>query len=133
MKSKYVSISIMFFAMLFYSASVSAQCGGHKSQKKDKDCKVSKLEDGKKQVSFGVSGSCGMCQARIEKAALKTTGIEEAGYDLKNQELTVVCTADCALDALHENLASAGHDTYKKKAPDAVYNALPACCHYREK
>ena len=33
---------------------------------------------------------------------------------------------------MHRLLADAGHDTPLEKASDAVYRALPACCHYRE-
>jgi outer membrane receptor for ferrienterochelin and colicins len=33
-------------------------------------------------------------------------------------------------DKLSKKLASVGHDTEKYRAPDDVYDKLPACCHY---
>ncbi|MEJ7829744.1 MAG: carboxypeptidase-like regulatory domain-containing protein, partial [Segetibacter sp.] len=35
------------------------------------------------------------------------------------------------IDKIHNKIAAAGHDTYLKKANDAVYNALPNCCYHR--
>jgi len=35
------------------------------------------------------------------------------------------------LNTISKALAAVGHDTDRHKADDAVYEALPGCCHYR--
>ncbi len=79
-----------------------------------------------------VQGVCDMCKQRIEKA-LKIKGVSNPLWDLQTQ--TVTLTAQPAFiseAAIHQALVKAGHDTEKEKADDAVYDALPECCHYRE-
>jgi len=77
-----------------------------------------------------VSGKCDMCKARIEKAALEA-GADKASWDVKTQKLAVTYDpARTDSDKLSKKLASVGHDTEKYKAPDDVYEKLPACCHY---
>lgn len=90
------------------------------------------IAQSKTTASFNVSGACGQCKQRIEKA-LQQKGIEKATWDIPTQVLTV--TYDPALiplDDIHAKVAAVGHDTEKKKAKDEVYQALPDCCHYRE-
>jgi hypothetical protein len=36
------------------------------------------------------------------------------------------------LETVQKAIAGAGHDTELFKAGDEMYNALPACCHYRK-
>ena len=82
-------------------------------------------------AQFKVSGACGMCKTRIEKAA-KIEGVETAEWDVKTHQLKLTYDpAKTTLDKVHQSIANAGHDTELKKAPDAVYNALPQCCLYR--
>lgn len=77
-----------------------------------------------------VSGKCDMCKARIEKAALGA-GADKATWEAKTQKLAVTYDpAKTDTDKLSKKLASVGHDTEKYKAPDDVYEKLPACCHY---
>lgn len=77
-----------------------------------------------------VKGTCAACKTRIE-AALKLKGVKKATWSILNKEATVVYQTDkITLDALHQAVAMAGHDTDKYRAPDNVYAALPACCHY---
>ncbi len=77
-----------------------------------------------------VLGNCSMCKARIEKAALEA-GADKAAWDAKTQKLVVAYDpSKTDTDSLSKKLASVGHDTEKYKAPDDVYEKLPACCHY---
>ncbi|MHC1733138.1 MAG: heavy-metal-associated domain-containing protein [Bacteroidales bacterium] len=86
-----------------------------------------------KTESFKVWGECGMCKIRIEKT-VKAEGATAASWDSKTQLLTVTYNPEkTGKEALSKKLAAAGHDTEKFKAPDEVYNSLPACCHYERK
>jgi len=83
-----------------------------------------------KTETFKVWGKCDMCKDRIEAAA-KAEGASSAAWIEKTQLLTVTFDpAKTNKDALCRKLASVGHDTEKYKAPDAVYEKLPGCCHY---
>ncbi|MFO7874749.1 MAG: heavy-metal-associated domain-containing protein [Bacteroidales bacterium] len=83
-----------------------------------------------KTVEFKVNGSCGMCKDRIEEAAM-LDGVTEAEWSMSDQLLTITYNPDMQdLDAIHQNIADAGHDTEKAKADDGTYENLPACCHY---
>jgi copper chaperone CopZ len=83
-----------------------------------------------KTETFKVFGNCEMCKARIEKA-VKDEGASAASWDTKTKMLTVTYDpSKTNRDKLSKKLASVGHDTEKYKAPDDVYNSLPACCHY---
>ena len=84
------------------------------------------------KFSMHVSGVCGMCEERIEKAALETRGVSKANWEADSGELTVIVEPDSFNpDALHINVARAGHDTEWVQAKDEIYEKLPACCHYR--
>ncbi|GAB4406820.1 MAG: hypothetical protein OHK0039_08820 [Bacteroidia bacterium] len=84
-------------------------------------------------ATFMVSGVCGMCEQRIETAAMNLTGVKLADWDRKTQQITVVFNPKKAsLDAIHQAIAAAGHDTDRVKAADVVYEALPGCCLYRD-
>ena len=83
-----------------------------------------------KTETIAVSGNCGMCKSTIEKAA-KTAGVKEAKWDKEKKELTVKYnTTSTNAAKIQESIAAAGYDTRDVKAPDAVYEKLPACCHY---
>lgn len=89
-------------------------------------------QQGLATASFPVSGVCGMCKIRIEDA-LDVKGVNSAAWDRKTQTLTVVYRpAKISEQILHQRVAAVGHDTPQAKAPDAVYQALPACCKYRD-
>jgi hypothetical protein len=93
-------------------------------QKSNSESKTMKTE------SFKVSGNCGMCKERIEKAA-KEEGAETASWDVKTKQLSVTFNpSQTSIDKLSKKMASVGHDTEKYKAPDDVYSKLPGCCHY---
>lgn len=86
----------------------------------------------KAEIEFQVSGVCGMCEARIEKA-LDVPGIVSAEWDQKTQKATVAYkTKVISEDQIHQLVAAVGHDTEKYKATDEVYQNLHGCCKYRE-
>ncbi|WP_062125316.1 heavy-metal-associated domain-containing protein [Geofilum rubicundum] len=84
-----------------------------------------------KTEKFAVKGLCGMCENRIEKAALSVEGVSKADWDRETQKIEVVFDDEVTqLDAVHKAIAKAGHDTKKHKAKDEVYEKLPGCCKY---
>lgn len=112
------TIILLFVVVLLTAvgATVSAQTGTKNS--------------GPKTESFKVSGNCGMCKDRIEKAA-KEEGATTAAWDSKTKMLTVSYDqSKTSTDALSKKMAAVGHDTEKYKASDDVYAKLPGCCHY---
>jgi hypothetical protein len=83
-----------------------------------------------KTESFKVSGNCGMCKSRIEKAA-KNAGATEAKWDADTKELTVTYESSLTNAAkIQQKIAEVGHDNNGYTATDEVYNNLPGCCHY---
>jgi hypothetical protein len=84
------------------------------------------------ESEFRVSGNCGECKTRIEKAvAIK--GVKFARWNKTTKMLKVAFRTDAVtVDSLQRRFAAVGHDTGAYKAPDAVYETLPACCLYRD-
>jgi periplasmic mercuric ion binding protein len=82
--------------------------------------------------SIKVSGVCGDCKERIEEAVYALKGIKKAEWNKKSHILKVVfVSSKCSQDDIETAIVAIGHDTENKKASDAVYNKLPACCAYR--
>ncbi len=85
------------------------------------------------EARFTASGNCGMCKTRIEKA-VAVKEVRYAKWNKSTKILTVAFTVPgMTADSLQRRVAAAGHDTEKYRAPDAVYENLPACCLYRDK
>lgn len=85
------------------------------------------------KTEIKVYGACGMCEARIEKAA-KIDGVSKAEWSQQTKMLTLEYDASKVnLDKIHQAIADAGHDTEKVTAKDETYNSLHACCHYERK
>ncbi|MFO7977409.1 MAG: heavy-metal-associated domain-containing protein [Bacteroidales bacterium] len=85
------------------------------------------------KTTFKVYGNCGMCEARIEKAA-KIDGVISADWSQETKMLTLEYDAEKVdLQEVHQAIADAGHDTEKVKADDKTYEALPGCCLYERK
>ena len=83
------------------------------------------------ETKFKVYGACGMCKARIEKAATSVDGVSSAEWSQKTQMLSLTWDEQKVnIEAVHEKIAGSGHDTEKVAAEDEVYKSLPACCHY---
>lgn len=82
---------------------------------------------------LSVEGSCDMCKARIEKAALGVKGVSSAVWDTKTKELHLNFDASVtSLSAISKAVAQVGHDTENDTADSKVYDALPGCCKYRK-
>ena len=80
-------------------------------------------------ASFQVSGNCGMCKSRIEKAA-KAAGATEATWNEDTKQLKVSYATGTTVEAIQKQLAAVGHDNAGAKASDDVYNKLHGCCKY---
>lgn len=79
-----------------------------------------------------VQGLCGMCEERIENAALEAGAIDASwNADDKTLVLTIP-NKGVKLDNIQQKIAAVGHDTGKYKAPKDIYDSLPGCCKYRE-
>ena len=84
------------------------------------------------ELTFGVSGICGMCEDRIE-AAFDQKGIVAADYDLEKKTMHVVYkTKKWNEESLHKLATAIGHDTEKHKATDEAYANIHGCCKYRD-
>ena len=84
-----------------------------------------------KTEKFEVKGNCGMCEARIEKAANSVEGVKSADWDKETKMIKVSFDpAKTDLHKIHLAIANAGHDTKMHKASKEVYNELPGCCKY---
>jgi copper chaperone CopZ len=84
-----------------------------------------------KTESLKVSGNCGMCKERIEKAA-KVDGVAKADWDKTTKILTLAYNpAVVKSDDVLKKIAAVGHDNEKYKADDKTYNSLHSCCKYR--
>jgi len=83
--------------------------------------------------TFYVSGNCGMCKSRIEKAA-KVSGVTKVQWNEKSHILTLVYNPQkIKSDDIQKRIAAVGHDTPKFKADAKTYNSLPGCCKYERK
>jgi copper chaperone CopZ len=116
-------VSILsFIAILICSNSLTAQAV--KSTQKSTPVVTETLK---------VSGVCGMCKRRIEKAAFGVKGIESAKWNVKDQLLTVTFDSKkTTKEAIANRIAAAGHDVEMVKAAEKSYTKLPDCCHYRD-
>ena len=81
-----------------------------------------------KTESFKVSGNCGMCKTKIEKAA-KEAGAKSADWNAEKQELTVTFKSSSTNAAkIQENIAKVGYDNAGAKATTEAYDKLHGCC-----
>jgi copper chaperone CopZ len=83
------------------------------------------------EVSFKVSGKCGMCKDRIESTAKTVAGVEMANWDQATMNLKIGYKGEINIDDVKKKIANVGHDIEGLAAPDSVYAALPDCCKYR--
>lgn len=84
-----------------------------------------------KTEKFKVGGKCGMCKARIEKAANSVDGVTSAEWDKESQMIEVSFDeAKTKILKVHEAIAEVGHDTELIRADDETYANLPSCCDY---
>ena len=80
--------------------------------------------------TLNVSGECGMCKKKIEKAA-KEAGATYAVWSTNTKVLTIRYNSLSTNSAkIQQKIADAGYDTPKFKATDETYNKLDGCCQY---
>ena len=83
-----------------------------------------------KTEKIKVSGECGMCKTKIEKAA-KSAGASYAVWDVDNKVLTVKYNSSSVNAAkIEKAVSTVGYDTEHVKATEEAYNKLHACCKY---
>jgi len=116
--------TLSFLLTIFIAAAISQTTFAQTNNQNAVKTASSKTE------SFKVYGNCEMCQTRIENA-VREEGASSASWNTETKMLTVTYDpSKTNKDKLSKKLASVGHDTEKYKAPDDVYDKLPACCHY---
>src|SRR5258705_7527698 len=83
-----------------------------------------------KTETFKVSGNCGMCKSKIEKAA-KDEEAKSAIWDVDTKILTVTYTSSSTNTAkIQEKIASVGYDNEGATASKESYEKLHSCCKY---
>jgi outer membrane receptor for ferrienterochelin and colicin len=83
-------------------------------------------------VSFKVFGVCQQCKDRIEKA-VKIKGVKSGIWNMETRQLALVYNpSQVSLEKIQNRIVAVGHDLENKKSVNAVYNALPKCCRYRD-
>ena len=83
-------------------------------------------------TTFKVFGACEQCKDRIE-LVIKIKGVKTGIWDVDTKMLSLEYDPSLvSLEKIQNKILLAGHDLEGKKAKDVIYNALPACCHYRE-
>ncbi len=88
-------------------------------------------EDALVAETIEVQGNCGMCKARIEKAAKAVAGVTEADWNKKTKLLEVVFDSSLtSIGDIDSAVVMSGHDTQAGRADDNIYEALPGCCQY---
>jgi periplasmic mercuric ion binding protein len=88
---------------------------------------------GVKKETIKVWGNCGMCKAKIEKAA-KTAGATKANWNEETGELQVQYKASAtSSEKIQAAVAKSGYDTQDVTADGEAYKKLHACCQYTRK
>jgi len=83
-----------------------------------------------KTETFKVSGNCGMCKTKIEKAA-KEAGAKSATWDADSKDLTVTYKSSTTNTAkIQEKIALVGYDNVGATATTEAYDKLHGCCKY---
>lgn len=78
-----------------------------------------------------VSGNCGECKERIEKAAY-VKGVKLAEWNKQTKQLKVVYkSSKTSGEKILKSVAKAGYDSEKYTATEDDYEKLPECCYYR--
>ena len=83
-----------------------------------------------KTETLKVSGECGMCKKKIEKAA-KDAGATYALWNKDSKVLTIKYNKATTNTAkIEQKIAGVGYDTPDFKATEEAYNKLDECCQY---
>lgn len=84
-----------------------------------------------KTETFKVSGECGMCKKKIEKAA-KEAGASFASWSPETKILKVTYNVSTSsTNSIQQSIANKGYDTPQFKATDEAYKSLDECCQYQ--
>jgi copper chaperone CopZ len=89
---------------------------------------------GKEVVSdtISVMGICGMCEERIENAAL-IKGVKKVEWSSETETLVVLYRPDkVSIEEIAWELAEVGHDNEYYTCTDEQYDKVHTCCKYRE-
>jgi hypothetical protein len=79
---------------------------------------------------FKVSGNCGMCKAKIEKAA-KDAGATAADWDVDSKEIKVSFnSSSTSMAKIQKKIAKVGYDNAGATASQESYDKLHGCCKY---
>ena len=90
-------------------------------------------QENKKSETFKVWGNCGMCEQKIEKAALKA-GATTAEWNSETLMLTVAYNSNTSSNTkIQKAIAEEGYDTQDQKGSDKAYDKLHGCCKYDRK
>jgi hypothetical protein len=83
-----------------------------------------------KTETFQVSGNCGMCETKIEKAA-KAAGASYAEWNKDTKIITVKYNSTSSnLAKIQKSIADVGYDNVGVKATTETYDKLHGCCKY---
>ncbi len=82
-----------------------------------------------KEAEFYVRGNCGMCEERIEQAALELDGVSRADWKTETKSLSVSYDST-KIDEMkiQQAVANVGHETKSVASPQEVHDELPECC-----
>ena len=134
MKKLILSIVVISLIMVSCNSGSTNSTAGNSQKNEETAGMTNGHEHGKGQhAMLGVQGNCEMCKERIEKAGKDVKGVTSATWDIDKKELHLNFDPhQTDLEAISKAIAKAGHDTDKDKADQAVYQALPDCCKYRQ-
>jgi periplasmic mercuric ion binding protein len=83
-----------------------------------------------KTETFQVSGNCGMCETKIEKAA-KEAGASFAEWNKDTKIITVKYNSSTSnIAKIQKSIADVGYDNVGAKATNESYDKLHGCCKY---
>ncbi|MDR2231780.1 MAG: cation transporter [Tannerella sp.] len=127
---------VFFLAMMVALMATIQSCGNRSSQNQDSSHNQGMHDAstaGQTHAMLTVQGLCEMCKSKIETTAKGVNGVSTAMWDQETKQLHLNFDASkTSLDDVGKAIAAVGYDNEKYKAEDAVYNALPSCCHYRQ-
>ncbi|MDR0546574.1 MAG: efflux RND transporter periplasmic adaptor subunit [Dysgonamonadaceae bacterium] len=117
-----------------FSIDASAQLEGKPSMMNHEPAATATAVETLHARSLHAGGACEMCQERIETAAKSIKGVKSVHWDAETQKLHLTYDSKkVTLNTVGQAIAKAGHDNEYATAGDAIYNALPPCCKYRDR
>ena len=73
-----------------------------------------------KTEKFKVKGNCGMCEKRIEKAALSVDGVSKADWDKETKKLAVVFDDATIGEKIYESTENYLNKIFRSLSPDTI-------------